>query len=88
MRTFLMRILSATARSEDISSEFSIVIRRPYAYLLNDLSSEFQREQDVRVFVDRRRRERRSAEEFVGAERRRLQRRRASEEIVEIVLSG
>ena len=84
---FLMRIAKASSPPEKGAGMMSIVIRRPYAFLEKALSSTFEGQDNVKVIVDRRYRERRKSKQPVGLERRRADRRDAKHELVELVLS-
>jgi hypothetical protein len=64
-----------------------IIVRRPYAYLAEELSREFAGQEDVHVIVDRRYGERRRWRESVTVERRQGNRRNPKEEIVEMALT-
>ena len=84
---FLIRIAKPSSPPEQGSVMMSIVIRRPYAFLEKELRSTFEGQEDVKVIVDRRYRERRKNKQPVGAERRCADRRGAKRELVELVLS-
>ena len=64
-----------------------MTIRRPYAHLEAELRRAFEGEENVKVIVDRRYRERRMSRQSVPAERRRGDRRTPKEELVEVVMS-
>ena len=83
---FLMRITKATTVTQRGVEKMFIVIRRPYAYLEEELSTEFRGQEDVRVMVDRRIAERRKRRQQVSLERRQADRRGTKEELVHIVL--
>ena len=83
---FLMRISKATTATQRGVAKMFIVIRRPYAYLQKELSTEFRGQEDVRVMVDRRIGERRKRRQLVSLERRQAERRSTKEELVHIVL--
>ena len=83
---FLMRITKATTVTQRGVEKMFIVIRRPYAYLEEELSTEFRGQEDVRVMVDRRIGERRKRRQLVSLERRQAERRSTKEELVHIVL--
>ena len=85
---FLMRIAKASSPPEKGAGMMSIVIRRPYAFLEKELRSAFEGQDNVKVIVDRRYRERRKSKQTVGLERRRADRRNAKHELVELVLSS
>ena len=83
---FLLKIAKATP-AERGPNELSIVIRRPYAHLEEELRETFQGQKDVQVIVDKRYDERRVKLESVEIDRRRTDRRRGKEELVEVVIS-
>lgn len=85
---FLVRILKAAAHPEEGREKICIVIRRPYAYLQEELRQGFEGQGDAHVIVDRRSGERRAGREPVTVERRQADQRRAQQEIVEVVISG
>ena len=82
----LFNICKETVTPEQGAGAMSIIIKRPYAYLKEQLRRTFEREEDVNVIVDRRYRERRASEESFAAERRRVHRRRLKEQLVEVIL--
>jgi hypothetical protein len=67
--------------------KMTVVVRKPYAYLVESLASVFQGHPDAEVIVDRRRGERRHSEKPVAFNRRRAERRRKKEAIVDVDLS-
>lgn len=83
----LMRVTRAANSSKEGSGITSIVIRRPYAHLENELRSTFKKQEDVKVIVDRRNGKRRKNRQAVKLERRRADRRRPKEELVEVIIS-
>jgi hypothetical protein len=85
---FLVRILKAAARPEEGREKMCIVVRRPYAYLQEELRQGFEGQGDVQVVLDGRSGERRAGRDPMTAERRQADRRRAQQEIVEVVISG
>lgn len=85
---FILRIVKAAARSEAAQGKMSIVVRRQYDYLQEELQQTFKEQDDIEVIVDRRTGERRRTREPLMVERRRADRRRPTEEIVEVVIRG
>jgi len=85
---FIMRVAKATSPPEKGTGVMSIIIRRPYAYLKNELCSTFEGKEDVKVIVDRRYGERRTRTQSVELERRRTDLRGPKEELVEVLLSA
>lgn len=83
----LIRILKSKPASDKGTEKMSIIIRRPYAHLEEELIRIFNGQADVTVIVDRRYTERRTKKEPYPSERRRLERRRMKEELVEVVIS-
>ena len=86
--SFLVRILKAAPHPEGGRERMYIVVRRPYAYLQEELRQGFEGEGDVHVIVDKRSGERRAEREPVAVDRRQTDRRRAQQQIVEVVMSG
>ena len=84
---FLMRIVKTTSPPEQGAGMMSIVIRRAYAFLEKELLRAFEGQEDVKVIVDKRYRERRKNKQPVGLERRQADRRKPEEELVEVSLS-
>ena len=85
---FLLRIAKATSSLEGGAGVMSIIIRQPYAFLEKELRSAFEGQEDVKVIVDRRYRERRTRTQAVESERRHADRRGPKEELVEVLLSA
>ena len=81
-------MVSAGKTSQETAQAMKILIRRPYAYLEKELRTAFDGQEDVKVIVDRRYRERRESSQPVALERRRADRRRPKEELVEVLLSA
>ena len=84
---FLMRVTMVTNSSEKRCGTTSIVIRRPYAHLENELRSVFKWEEDVKVILDRRYEERRKSQQPVTLERRAAEQRRQKQDLVDVVIS-
>lgn len=84
---FLLRIAKATSPPEKGPGVMTVIIRRPYAYLEKELRSTFEGQEDVKVIVDRRYRERRTKIQPVEIERRGADRRGPKEELLEVLLS-
>lgn len=72
---FLLRIARATNPPERGTGMMSIIIRRPYAHLEQELCRAFEGQEDVKVIVDRRYDERRTSQQPVAMERRQADRR-------------
>ena len=85
---FLLRIAKATSSLEGGAGAMTVIIRRPYAFLEKELRSGFEGQEDVKVIVDRRYRERRTKIQPVEIEHRRADRRRTKEALVEVLLSA
>ena len=84
---FLLSLLAASARPGEGSGTTYIVVRQSYAYLETELRSVFPAGTgDVQVIVDRRRGERRLAEQPATPERRRADRRRPKEAVADVVI--
>jgi len=84
---FLLRILNSVPVSEKETGKMSIIVLRPYEYLIMELKSVFKGQEDVEVRVDSRYGERRTKKEPFSHERRRTDRRRKKEALVEVVIS-
>ena len=84
---FLLRILKGVSPSEEGTGIMSIVIRQPYAHLEKELTKTFERQEDVKVIVDRRYSEQRTSQQPVEVEQRHADRRQPKHEIVDVVLS-
>jgi len=84
---FVMKIAKATNQREE-GVGWSLIIRRPYAYLDKELYSTFEGQEDVKVIVDRRYGERRTRTQPVELERRHADQRRPKEELVEVSLTA
>ena len=84
---FLLRINKAAKEADEDARMTSIIIRQPYADLEEELRKTFERQEDVRVLVERRRSERRTTRQPVAIDRRRADRRSPNEELVNIVIS-
>ena len=85
---FLLRILKSVTVSENKAGKMSIIIQRPYDYLVTELQSVFKGQEDVEVRVDVRHEERRTNEKPFLHERRRTDRRRKKDALVEVVISA
>jgi len=84
---FLLSLLAASARPGEGSGTTYIVVRHSYAYLEAELREVFPTATgDVHVIVDRRRGERRTAEQPTTPERRRAERRRPKEAVADVVI--
>ena len=84
----LLRIAKATNPPEGGAGMMSIIIRRPYAHLKEELCRAFEGQEDVKVIVDKRHGERRTSQEPVAMERRQADRRSPKEELVEVLISA
>ncbi len=84
---FILRILKGVSPSEEGAGIMSIIIRKPYAHLEEELIKTFKGQKDVHVILDRRYTERRKTQQDIEIERRHDNRRQPNEEIVDIVLS-
>lgn len=86
---FLMKFRKATNRLGQEIGVMSIIIRRPYAHLEEEMHNTFKGQEGVKVLVDQRngKGDRRKDERPVKQERRRSERRRAKYEVLEVVVS-
>ena len=86
---FLLKIAKATSSLEGGGpGVMSIIIRQPYAFLEKELRTTFEGQEDVKVIVDRRYRERRTRTQAIESERRHADQRGPKEELVEVLLSA
>lgn len=85
---FLLRIFTGAFRREESSGRglLYIILRRPFAHLEERFRRVFEGQEDVKVLVDRRHRERRSGAQPVASERRQADRRGAKDEVGEVVV--
>jgi len=83
----LMRIAEKAHLSVEGAGIMTIVIMQPYAHLENELQSAFKEQEDVKVILDRRCRERRKSRQAVAIDHRKAGRRRPNKELVEVVIS-
>jgi len=89
---FVLRIAEAIGEPATDGAKMLLVLMKPYAHLEGELRKEFDGQDDVEVFVDRRFGERRVGERRKGgppvaSERRQADRRREKEEVLHIILS-
>jgi hypothetical protein len=84
---FLMKINKSSPPPGESPGNTSIIIRGRYAHLETELRKAFNKEEDVKVIVDRRYDERRKRRHAVEKERRQAARRRPKEELVEVVIA-
>ena len=84
---FVLNILKSLSFSKEATGQMSIIIRRPYDYLVKDLQKVFKGQEDVKVKVDSRHGQRRTKKEPVSYEHRQAERRRKKETLVEVVIS-
>jgi hypothetical protein len=84
---FLIRIAKKAHLSVEGAGIMTIVIMKPYAHLENELQSAFMEQEDVKVILDRRCRERRRRRQAVAIDRRKAGRRHPNKELVEVVIS-
>jgi hypothetical protein len=85
---FLLGIAKLTSRAEPGAGAMSIIIRRPYRYLEEELRAAFDGQEDVKVIVDRRLGERRTRVQSVASERRRADQRALKRQLVEVILQA
>ncbi len=84
---FIFRILKGVSPSEEGTGIMSIIIRKPYGHLEEELTKTFKGQKDVQVILDKRYAERRKTQQDVEMERRHADRRQPNEEIVDVVIS-
>lgn len=82
-----IRVAKRTHALEEARNVMSIIIGRSYPHLEKELHNAFKGEEDVKVILDRRYRERRKRSQAVAKERRKADRRRPKKELVEVVIS-
>ena len=87
MEGFLLKILKSYPFSKEETGQMSIIVRRPYDYLIRDLQKVFKGQEDVKVKTDSRYGQRRTKKESVSIERRQADRRITKETLVDVVIS-
>jgi len=75
----LLRIARATNPPEGGAGMMSIIIRRPYAHLKEELCRAFEGQEDLKISVDSRNGERRTSQAPVATECRQADRRSPNE---------
>jgi hypothetical protein len=67
----------------------NLIVKRPYAYLIDDLQRVFKGQDDVSIVVDSRHgdNDRRKEDRSISEDRRSSDRRKANETLVEVVIS-
>lgn len=83
---FVLSIAKAAVPSEKYLGSMSIVIKRPYTHLENELRKAFEGQEEVNIIVDRRYGERRVSQQQVSKNRRRADRRKTKELLAEAVI--
>ena len=84
---FLLSILKSASISKEEVGQMSIIVLRPYDYLVTELLKVFKGQKDVKVKVDSRYGQRRTKKEPFSYERRQVDRRKTKETLVEVVIS-
>jgi len=86
---FVLNILKSISfsKKEEEAGQMSIIVQRPYDYLVRDLQKVFKGQEEVKVKVDSRYGQRRTKKEPVSYEHRQAERRRKKETLVEVVIS-
>ena len=84
---FLFRILKSFTGSGKEAGKMSIIVLRPYSFLVTELHGIFKGQEDVEVRVDRRFEQRRTKKESFSHEQRQSDRRSTKETLVEVVIS-
>ena len=87
MPELLLRVTKALGAHGEEIGMMTIVVRRPYAPLEEELRAAFAGQENVQVVVDQRNGDRREAARHVADDRRRQGRRVRKEEMVELALS-
>jgi len=82
-----MRIAKIAQPLEEGAGIMTIVVQRPYTHLEKELRDAFKGQDDVKVILDRRYRERRKRPEAVQLDRRKSDRRSPKKDMVEVVIS-
>ncbi len=82
-----MRIAKKDSLPEESSAMMTVVVMRPYAHLEKELHSVFKGQEDIKVILDKRYRERRERLQDIEKDRRKDDRRRPKEELVEVAIS-
>ena len=86
LNRFLLRIRKSPPFAEKEAEQLSIIIQRPYAYLIKELQKVFKDQEDVIVKVDSRYGQRRTKKEPFSNDRRQADRRRTKEMLVEVTI--
>jgi hypothetical protein len=81
-----LSVAKAAVPPEKHPGSMCIIIKRPYTHLENELRRTFDRQEDVKIVVDRRYGERRVSQQQVSEDRRRGDRRKKKEPLVEAVI--
>ena len=82
-----MRIAKKDSLPEEGAGMMTVVVMRPYARLEKELRSTFKGQEDVKVILDKRFRERRERRQNIAVEHRKDDRRRPKEELIEVAIS-
>ena len=84
---FLVRVARATFPPLKGAGSTYIVVNRTYSHLAKELDTAFERDQDVRIILDRRYGDRRIVQQPIASERRQIERRNSKEKIIEVVIA-
>ena len=82
---FQIRIMTSMVYGQN--SQIHIIVRRPFAYLTQNLLKVFEGQDDIDVMVDRRFSQRRRTGTDFLPERRSKERRQMKENLIDVVIS-
>lgn len=84
---FLLKFFEAVPRRREGRGMMYIIIRQPFDFLEEGFRRAFEGQENIKVIVDRRSTQRRTAQRSIAVDRRQTHRRRPKEEIGEVVIS-
>ena len=84
---FLIKVSKTISNPQRPLGDLTIVINRPYAELETELKQVFEGKENVKMFVDRRYKERRTNPQTMDVEFRKTERRNGKEGLLEAIIS-
>ncbi len=84
---FLLTVVKTVISSNNEIENINIVVRKPFSHLARELRQAFEGNNNVNVFVDNRKQDRRLETKMVSPERRESDRRLVKEELAEVVVA-
>jgi hypothetical protein len=88
MNGLMLKILKSTASAANAAGEMLIVVRRPFASLLDELLKTFHGQKDVQIILERRTGERRTKRDPFPSDRRKGDRRESKPELLEVIFKA